>query len=41
MERLNKAYGNETVERVLTRHRNSEFKRRRLPIAIERSLYEG
>ena len=41
MDRLNKAYGNETVERVLVRHRNSEFKRRRLPIAIERSLYEG
>ena len=41
MDRLNKAYGNETVERVLARHRNSEFKRRRLPIAIERSLYEG
>ena len=40
MNRLNKAYGNETVERVLARHRNSEFKRRRLPIAIERSLYE-
>ena len=40
MDRLNKAYGNETVERVLARHRNSEFKRRRLPIAIERSLYE-
>lgn len=40
MDRMNKAYGNETVERVLARHRNSEFKRRRLPIAIERSLYE-
>ena len=40
VERLNKAYGAETVERVLNRHRRSEFKRKRLPIAIERSLYE-
>ena len=38
--RLNAAYGAETVERVLQRHRNSEFKRKRLPIAIPRSLYE-
>ena len=40
IERLNTAYGAETVERVLNRHRNSEFKRKRLPIAIERKLYE-
>ena len=40
VERLNKAYGAETVERVLNRHCRSEFKRKRLPIAIERSLYE-
>ncbi|MBQ9672702.1 MAG: NAD(+) synthase [Prevotella sp.] len=39
MERLTKAYGEETVERVLSRHRNSEFKRKRLPLVIERSLY--
>lgn len=39
-ERLNKAYGAETVERVLKRHRNSAFKRQRLPLAIERSMYE-
>ena len=40
MERLNAAYGAETVERVLKRHRGSEFKRRRMPLVIERSLYE-
>ncbi len=40
MERLNKAYGEETVERVLKRHRGSEFKRKRMPLLIERSLYE-
>ena len=40
VERLNAAYGAETVERVLQRHRNSEFKRKRMPIAIPRSLYE-
>ena len=40
MERLNKSYGEETVERVLKRHRGSEFKRRRMPLVIERSLYE-
>ncbi len=36
MERLNGAYGAETVERVLTRHRNSAFKRHRMPLVIER-----
>ena len=40
INRLNATYGPETVERVLMRHRNSEFKRKRLPIAIERKLYE-
>ncbi len=40
MERLNKAYGADTVERVLNRHRGSEFKRKRLPLMIERKLYE-
>ena len=40
VERLNKVYGADTVERVLNRHRNSEFKRKRLPIAIARELYE-
>jgi NH3-dependent NAD+ synthetase len=40
VDRLNAAYGAETIERVLKRHRNSEFKRKRLPIAIPRSLYE-
>ena len=40
MKRLNDAYGAETVERVLTRHHRSAFKRKRMPIVIERSLYE-
>ena len=40
MERINQAYGAETVERVLKRHRGSAFKRRRMPLVIERSLYE-
>ena len=40
VERLNKVYGADTVVRVLNRHRNSEFKRKRLPIAIARELYE-
>lgn len=40
ISRLNAAYGAETVERVLTRHRNSEFKRKRMPIVLERKLYE-
>lgn len=37
---LNSKYGAETVERVLKRHRNSEFKRKRLPIVIERNEYQ-
>ncbi|MBO4821451.1 MAG: NAD(+) synthase [Prevotella sp.] len=41
MKRLNDAYGGETVERVLTRHRRSAFKRKRMPIVIERSLYDS
>lgn len=36
---LNEKYGAETVERVINRHVNSEFKRKRLPIAIERKEY--
>lgn len=40
MKRLNDAYGAETVERVLARHRGSEFKRKRMPLVIERSLYD-
>ena len=39
-QRLNAAYGADTVERVLKRHRGSEFKRHRMPLLIERSLYE-
>jgi len=41
MKRLLDAYGAETVERVLKRHRGSEFKRKRMPIVIERSMYES
>ena len=41
MKRLNDAYGAETVERVLTRHHRSAFKRKRMPIVIERSLYDS
>ena len=40
MYMLNAKYGAETVERVIKRHHNSEFKRKRLPIAIERSEYQ-
>jgi NAD+ synthetase len=40
MKRLAEAYGEETVERVLARHRGSEYKRKRMPIVIERSLYD-
>lgn len=40
VERLNATYGSETVERVLTRHHRSEFKRGRMPIVIPRSCYE-
>ena len=39
MARLNAAYGEETVERVLKRHRGSEYKRRRMPLVIPRELY--
>ena len=39
--RLNDAYGAETVERVLSRHSGSAFKRKRMPLVIERSLYES
>lgn len=40
MRRLTDAYSAETVERVLKRHRGSEYKRKRMPIVIERSLYD-
>lgn len=40
MKRLEDAYGIETVERVLTRHHRSAFKRKRMPIVIERELYD-
>ena len=36
---LHEKYGIDTVERVIKRHVNSEFKRKRLPIAIERKEY--
>ena len=41
MKRLADAYGSETVERVLARHRGSAFKRKRMPLVIERSLYDS
>ena len=41
MKRLVDAYSAETVERVLNRHRRSEFKRKRMPLVIERSLYDS
>lgn len=41
MKRLVDAYSAETVERVLTRHRRSAFKRKRMPLVIERSLYDS
>ncbi len=41
MKRLVDAYGAETVERVLARHRGSAFKRKRMPLVIERSLYDS
>ena len=41
MYMLNEKYGAETVERVINRHVNSEFKRKRLPIAIERKEYQN
>ena len=40
MQRLQAAYGEETVERVIRRHLNSAFKRKRMPIVIPRSCYE-
>jgi NAD+ synthetase len=39
MKRLAEAYGEETVERVLRRHRGSAYKRKRMPLVIERSCY--
>ena len=40
MKQLVDAYGAETVDRVLARHRGSAFKRKRMPLVIERALYE-
>ena len=40
MLRIRSAYGDETVERVLARHNGSAFKRKRMPLVIERSLYD-
>ena len=40
LERLGQKYGKETVDRVIERHKKSEFKRGRMPKVIERSLYE-
>ena len=40
MQRLQAAYGEETVERVIRRHLNSAFKRKRMPIVIPRSCYK-
>ena len=40
MKRLVDSYDEETVERVLARHRGSEYKRKRMPIVIERSFYD-
>lgn len=41
MKRLVDAYSAETVERVLSRHRRSAFKRKRMPLVIDRSLYDS
>ena len=38
---LGAAYGTDTVERVLKRHRGSEYKRGRMPIVIPRSCYDN
>jgi len=38
--RLNAAYGADTVERVLKRHRGSDYKRKRMPLVIEREMYD-
>ncbi|MBQ7691747.1 MAG: NAD(+) synthase [Muribaculaceae bacterium] len=37
--KLSAAYGADTVERVIKRHRGSEYKRARMPIVIPRSRY--
>ena len=41
IEECNEKYGSDVVKRVIQRMKNSEFKRKRLPIVIERSLYEN
>jgi len=40
MEELNKKYGADTVDKVLRRCDNSEFKRKQLPIVISNELYK-
>ena len=41
IDECNEKYGSDVVKRVIQRMKNSEFKRKRLPIVIERSLYEN
>ncbi len=41
IEECKMKYGFDTVNRVIQRMKNSEFKRKRLPIVIQRSLYEN
>ena len=40
MEELNKKYGSDTVDKVIRRCDNSEFKRKQLPIVISNELYK-
>ena len=37
IDECNEKYGSDVVKRVIQRMKNSEFKRKRLPIIIERS----
>ena len=41
IEKSNRKYGINTVNRIIKRMKNSEFKRKRLPIVIQRSLYDN
>jgi NAD+ synthetase len=41
IEKSNRKYGIDTVNRIIKRMKNSEFKRKRLPIVIQRSLYDN
>lgn len=40
MERLYSMYGKETVDGVIHRHNKTEYKRKPLPVVIDRKLYE-